>query len=469
MIRALGPLARASAQMIASILPFAAPASSDWTFYPGDYSQSTIIGNSLPGTWRPFSSSSPWNTPIGASPTIHVDSAAIMATLAADETNIRFGNSFLPPIWVVRSDNLPQYYANSSRIFDTWDQDEDGTSDVKVPVTHTMYAEPTVDGHIIILDPFKLIAWEMSKFTGLANGFIECSTFNIWDLTGSGVGDTNEGERWFTRGGRGSGFPVIAGLLRPEEVLEGVIQHPLTFTFASTRFDEFVSPAVRTDGEFIGNQYPMLGMRFQLDPTLTDTDFDSWGLGTHAKVLAKALQDYGMILGDTGGSIALQVQLLDEDPAVHRTMWDTLVPDLYADVQKIPTVHFRVIDTGASTTGGLETTVVAPLVTLVGGPPQQLHVTMATPTPGATIRYTTDGSDPDATSTLYTGPFQTGPPTTLKARAFGTAMTDSPVTRAPDITTLALFAVSPAALGAVVVGILTAGFAILHRSPQGHR
>jgi len=58
-------------------------------------------------------------------------------------------------------------------------------------------------------------------------------------------------------------------------------------------------------------------------------------------------------------------------------------------------------------------------------------VTIITPTSGATIRYTTDGSTPtETTGTLYSGPVSISPPTTLAAMAYESGFTDSPVTRA---------------------------------------
>ena len=47
-------------------------------------------------------------------------------------------------------------------------------------------------------------------------------------------------------------------------------------------------------------------------------------------------------------------------------------------------------------------------------------VSMTTTTPGAEIRYTLDGTDPQVTSTLYTSPFSLATKTTIKARAFKT-------------------------------------------------
>ena len=51
-------------------------------------------------------------------------------------------------------------------------------------------------------------------------------------------------------------------------------------------------------------------MRFQLDPNLTDTDFDNWGLSREGKIIARAMQRYGLYNGDNSGAMALQAALL---------------------------------------------------------------------------------------------------------------------------------------------------------------
>jgi hypothetical protein len=56
-------------------------------------------------------------------------------------------------------------------------------------------------------------------------------------------------------------------------------------------------------------------------------------------------------------------------------------------------------------------------------------VTISTATPGTSIRYTTDGSTPSPTSgTAYAGPIAVGATTTVKAIAYRSGWTDSPVT-----------------------------------------
>jgi len=59
-----------------------------------------------------------------------------------------------------------------------------------------------------------------------------------------------------------------------------------------------------------------------------------------------------------------------------------------------------------------------------------LRVRLDSPTPGAVIRYTLDGRDPDAGSPVYTGPFELTATTTVKARAFAPGLADTYVARA---------------------------------------
>ena len=61
---------------------------------------------------------------------------------------------------------------------------------------------------------------------------------------------------------------------------------------------------------------------------------------------------------------------------------------------------------------------------------EPVNVTMTSTTPGAIIRYTTNGNDPDESSTLYSAPVAISTQTTLKAKAFAEEMLPSVVTTA---------------------------------------
>jgi len=327
----------------------------DWDFYPGDYSKKGLIGMSLPGRWRPYSESSIWNTPIAKDVTVHPDSQKIINTLNGEAENIRFVRYFSAPIWVVNSENMSQYQVKSDRIYDFWDKNRDGLTDDPIPIDRNMWGEQSPDGHIIIVDPFKMKAWEMSTFKWDDSGVVPiptATTFNVWDLKGSGYALPFEGERWRQRGARGSGIPMLAGLIRPEEIAAGEIRHAMVFMFLRNRKGNegkemfYSPPAARSDGEFEGDEYPIEGMHLQLNPELTDVDFDTWGLTKEAKIVARALQRYGMFLADNGGSMSIGVQLMAPVLLDHVHYWDKQFPELYKSITKIPTNQFRLINSG---------------------------------------------------------------------------------------------------------------------------
>ncbi|MBZ0269660.1 hypothetical protein K8I85_16030 [bacterium] len=315
-----------------------------------------MVGNSMPGTWRPFSDTSPWNTPIAPDVQIHPLHVTIM-TYMTRTTNVRFGNSYLPPFWVVESyDRMTKYPYHSAKIFDPWDCcPKDSVADVLLPIAPFMYEEPTSDSHITILDRQHGRFFECSYFDWFPGFGPVGTTFNIWDEHGDGYGTPFGWDRWQLQGGRGSGVPVIAGLLRPEEIEAGEIRHALAFTFANVRMGDngenlfLWPPAARSDGKDIGEQFPIEGMRFQLWPTLDDTIFDLWGLDEPTRVVARALQTYGAYLVDRGGDWAFQVQLLGRTKEESRDEWDARFPTLYDDIQKIPAAAFRVVYTGEPT------------------------------------------------------------------------------------------------------------------------
>lgn len=73
--------------------------------------------------------------------------------------------------------------------------------------------------------------------------------------------------------------------------------------------------------------------------------------------------------------------------------------------------------------------VAAPVITPPPGTYQSsLSITITCATPGASIRYTTDGSEPNEYSSLYSVPVYVGGSTVIKARAYKQGMDTSPVT-----------------------------------------
>ncbi len=310
-----------------------------------------ILGNSLPGNWRPFNDKSPWNTRISDNATVHPLSDIIVNSMKLERNHLAFVRTYATPIWVVNSSKMKLISVRSDRIFDNWDKDDDGWTDVGAPLTPQMWGEPTEDGQILIVDPFKNILWDISSYKWSLKGYPTATTFDIWDLESDGVANPPDDTKWVLRGGRASGFPGIAGIIRPEELEFGKINHALIFSYNKIRkerngADIYMYPACRSDGKYVGIQFPIMGMRFQLDPTLTDKDFEEWGLNRESKIIAKALQEYGMFLGLTGGKMKLIVQMLGPTTSTNILEWEKRFPNIFKNVKKIPFDKFRIIYTG---------------------------------------------------------------------------------------------------------------------------
>jgi hypothetical protein len=90
-----------------------------------------------------------------------------------------------------------------------------------------------------------------------------------------------------------AGLPIFPGLARYDEVARGVIDHALRFT-ANCTAPRYVYPA-RHEASTCSGFYPPMGLRVRLKANVSISR-----LPYQARVVAKALKTYGMILADNG-------------------------------------------------------------------------------------------------------------------------------------------------------------------------
>lgn len=263
---------------------------------------------------RPYAPESPWNLQIGPDPDYDP-----LGDIYIEELHGVFGanpNMYAYPVYEVTPGTVRQeahisnWYSNVV---------EDGTRlikerDVVVEVPIPPGAGPARgrDSHLVV--------WDVK--TGDEWGF--------WQIRRTPKGWTaNNGYHYNTnwnavppRGfvSRGAGIPYLAGLVRPWELARGRIEHAIALAVNHpSRFH--IYPATKSDGEGLPPLLPE-GARLQLDPELSAEDFDAWGLSREARVIARALQEYGMILTDGSGHPKISVEyqatagwgaLLDKD------------------------------------------------------------------------------------------------------------------------------------------------------------
>lgn len=167
---------------------------------------------------------------------------------------------------------------------------------VGVPIPDHAAPDPAADGHMVIIDPGTGCEYDFWQAKKKRNGRWRASWGNSLRIDGDGI---------FPKGlsARGSGFALPAGMIFPEELVAGHIDHALQFSYNYPKRGGPVVPATESDGTSRRNDAIPEGARLRLDPGL---DLDGLGLATYERVIAEALQKYGMFLADHGGGVELQ-------------------------------------------------------------------------------------------------------------------------------------------------------------------
>ena len=239
---------------------------------------------------RWYSADSPFNQLIGADPAVDPSSAQMVETLVA---GARYGFPVSAREWTT-----PVYHttaATGKRTVSLTASWAPARSLAGVPIPANAEPDPSGDGHLTIMDAATGCEYDFWQARKTADGSWSASWANATQATGTGI----------YAGGlaaTASGFANGLGKIRPEELTAGEIPHALFFAFPHTKTGGPVWPATSSDGRStLAGAIPE-GARLQLDPAL---DLDSLGLTAWQKTVARALQRYGMFLGDTGGTTAL--------------------------------------------------------------------------------------------------------------------------------------------------------------------
>ncbi|NIM96186.1 MAG: hypothetical protein GTO18_21010 [Anaerolineales bacterium] len=278
---------------------------------------------------RPYSEDSPWNTLIGPNPVVNPNSEAHIGMLEG-----LFGsdpNQYTMPLYEVDS-NTPMKTVKLSGTFSN--VTESGTNltrqshgSVQVPIPVGAAPAAGSDSQIIIVNVDTGDEWGFWKASENGDGSWSATNGYHYNINWNGV--PPEG---FVS--RGAGVPYLAGLIRPWEIELGKIEHAIAFAYDYPT-PEYVYPATKSDGK---GRYPDMpeGTRLQIDPALTDADFDRWGLSESGKIIARALQDYGMIIIDNSGHPKIYAEYQGT------AQWNGVI-DPYT-VSSIPYSSFRIID-----------------------------------------------------------------------------------------------------------------------------
>jgi hypothetical protein len=147
------------------------------------------------------------------------------------------------------------------------------------------------DRHVIIVEAGTCTAYEMYASYPNGGGSWRAGVGARWSLTSNAL----RPDGWSSADA--AGLPILPGLVRYDEVAAGAINHAIRFTTSHIN-QSYIWPARHSDGGSTDPNVPPMGLRLRLKASV---DISSYP--TQLQVILRALQDYGMILADTGDAL----------------------------------------------------------------------------------------------------------------------------------------------------------------------
>lgn len=291
---------------------------------------------------RAYKATSPWNTPITANPKINPNSAALISRLGESfGTNVA---SYTMPVYLVTS-STPLKTVSLSGTFSLVTGDSvcnrTGSASVRVPIPDEAVAAAGTDAQIILLNEATGEEWGFWQAAKQPDGSWVAVNGYKYNIQWDGIPPVTP-HAFMSRGAR---VPYLTGLVRPWEIIQGRVEHAIAFAYQSPA-STFVCPATGSDGSSGSTDMPE-GTRIQLDPTL-NVDDPALGLSRTGKILARAMQQFGLILIDGGGhpKVYGEYQVTAAWNTTNSSALDYWTSTL---VRNIPHTRFRVLVTSPTT------------------------------------------------------------------------------------------------------------------------
>jgi serine/threonine-protein kinase len=192
------------------------------------------------------------------------------------------------------------------------------------------------DCHILLFAPGEKRLYEIYHGTIDAQNVFTVGCLAVWDTS---TISTNNGRGQQCTSADAAGFPIAPLLFTPAEVKSGAINHAIRFTLQNDtiRMRQYVAPgthATNTTGP--ATALPYAGhLRLRADYPLASLPSDG------ARVVARALQTYGMFMAD-GGTITLTAS----SDQLSTVKWSDVGIDA-GSFEQLDATDFDVVDHGA--------------------------------------------------------------------------------------------------------------------------
>jgi hypothetical protein len=262
--------------------------------------------NLPPACWRPYSDASPFNTPIPATEQAASDSQAIVErwmSFWADD------HSYSPGFGVGYADTSedydhPIYFSKPTDPTYTVHCTESASwgpcaiEGAKVHIPSGARPAGGSDGHMAVLEQSS--GWEYDFWQ------VQSIPPGGGTITASYGGKTSigPGSEGLGSAATAAGFGLAAGIIRPDELAAGKINHALLMVVKCTNGTS-VWPAGSGSGRSCSSMglsntdAPAMGQHFYLD--LSEAQIEALPQPAWAKTILRAMSEYGLYVGDTGG------------------------------------------------------------------------------------------------------------------------------------------------------------------------
>jgi hypothetical protein len=238
-----------------------------------------------------FPSTNVWNTRIDSVP-VHPQSAAFVSSMGVSgHLHPDFGSGLIDgapfgiPITTVTG-TQPKVPVT----FDYADESDPGP----YPVPHTARIEggssSTGDRHVIVEDTSNCVLYELYDAHPHSNGSWTAGSGAKFNLRSNALRPAG----WTSADA--AGLPILAGLVRYDEVAAGRIDHAIRITVQHSR-NTYLWPARHKASSLTSASLPPMGLRLRLKSTVDISHFPA-----QARVVAQALKTYGAIVADNGSN-----------------------------------------------------------------------------------------------------------------------------------------------------------------------
>jgi hypothetical protein len=245
-----------------------------------------------------FPADNPWNLDISTA-AIDPYNAQIIAGFSTNVIKADFGSGLwdgVPigiPYTVVCGDQTKYSITFRANGYDGNYSDESDAGLYPIPLNTAIEGNGSGDSHVIAVDKENKILYELYN-ASINNGHWEASSGAIFDLKTNVL----RPDGWTSADA--AGLPIFPGLVRYEEILKGVVDHPIRFTLPSAKVKPaYISPA-RHKVNSSGGQTSSLpfGARIRLK-----ANFDISGYSATNQIILRAMKKYGLILADIGSNL----------------------------------------------------------------------------------------------------------------------------------------------------------------------